>query len=284
MKMPDSKTIVVCGAGTMGSGIAQVCAAAGFSTIVYDVQEDVLQKAREAIDNSLQYLIDKQKISVEESLSVKSRLQFTHDLAICKGDLIIEAIVERMEIKVSLLTALAALNHETCILATNTSSLSVTALQERLPLPHRVAGLHFFNPAPVMKLVEIVKGKHTSIETIQTLEAITLAMGKTGVHCLDAPGFIVNHVARPYYLTGLRMVEQGIATPQTVDAALEAAGFKMGPFRLMDLIGIDINYSASQQVWQALGHPARLQPSALQQQKVADKHLGRKTKKGFYDY
>jgi 3-hydroxybutyryl-CoA dehydrogenase len=170
------------------------------------------------------------------------------------------------------------------LFATNTSSLSVTALQSEIPHPERFAGMHFFNPANIMKLVEIVKGQYTSDATIQRLTELAIAMGKTPVQCKDSPGFIVNHVARTYYLEAMNLVEKGFATFETVDEIMEATGFKMGPFKLMDLIGMDINYKVSCEVWEALGKPDRLKPSNLQKEKVAEGALGKKTGKGFYTY
>jgi len=199
-------------------------------------------------------------------------------------DLIIEAIVEKQEAKLDLFHRLAEYNDDQTIFASNTSSLSITALAEQLPHPQRVAGLHFFNPAPLMKLVEVIQTKHTDDAVIRTLLEISRQMGKTPVLCKDAPGFIVNHVARPYYLEALRLLEEGAADYATIDDIMEASGFKMGPFRLMDLIGNDINYAVSCSVYQAMGKPLRLQPSPIQEQKVKDGELGRKSGKGYYTY
>lgn len=284
MRKSEINSIVVCGAGTMGSGIAQVAASAGYHTILYDVAPGMLQKAEAAIDSSLSYLVKKQKIQPGDITAIKARITFTSSILACKGDVVIEAIVEKMQAKVDLLMQISSINHSDCILATNTSSLSVNDLQQQLPQPNRVAGMHFFNPAPVMKLVEIVKGDATDDHVVALLYHLAEQMGKTPVHCLDAPGFIVNHVARPYYLTALRLLENNTASAETIDAALEAAGFKMGAFRLMDLIGIDINLKASEEVWAGLGNPERLKPSALQRLLVEQGKLGRKTNQGFYSY
>lgn len=277
-------TICVAGAGTMGSGIAQVAAQAGFATLLFDVQPATLTKASEGIQKSLAQLVQKQKISEADSAAVFNRIQFINDIQQCKADVVIEAIVENASVKQDLFNELAAINGETTIFATNTSSLSVTAIQQYVSAPARVVGMHFFNPAPVMKLVEIVQGAQTSNLIVTAATALAKQMGKTAVQCKDAPGFIVNRVARPYYLEAMKLVEQGVATIENVDAAMEAAGFKMGPFKLMDLIGLDINFAVSQLVHQQLGSPERLQPSPLQQQKVAEGKLGRKTGEGFYPY
>lgn len=276
--------IAVCGAGTMGTGIAQAAAQAGFATVLYDVQEDTLRKAQAAIAQSLQFLVKKEKLTTEAAAAALDRLSFTTRLEDCAAQVAIEAIVERTDAKLALYRQLEALCGPAALLASNTSSLSITALQEQLARPHQFAGMHFFNPAHIMKLVEIVKGRHTADTTADTLYALAQQLGKTPVHCADAPGFIVNHVARTYYLEAMHLVQSGAATIAQVDAAMEAAGFKMGPFRLMDMIGLDINYTASKEVWEALGKPPRLEPSAWQAAKVQAGELGRKTGKGFYTY
>jgi len=284
MNIEDIKAIAVCGAGTMGSGIAQAAAMAGFTVILFDVNEKVIDSSKQTIEQSLHRFVEKGKITGADKQSILDRICFTQQIQDCKAQVIIEAIIETREAKAALFKQLADINEDHNILATNTSSLSVTELQQDIDFPQRFAGMHFFNPAPLMQLVEIVKGEKSSAECISLLCALAKAMHKTPVVCHDAPGFIVNHVARPYYLTGLRLVEQGLATPETVDAALEAAGFRMGPFRLMDLIGIDINYKASCEVWQALGKPSRLKPSVLQEEKCKQGKLGKKTGEGFYQY
>jgi 3-hydroxybutyryl-CoA dehydrogenase len=282
--MTGIRTICICGAGTMGSGIAQTAATGGFRTLLYDVNSDILEKARVSIEDSLQTLVEKNKIKPEEKPAILGRLHFITEPRECIADLIVEAIVENPEAKLALFNQLAAFNHGDTIFATNTSSLSVTALAEKLPYPGRVAGMHFFNPAPLMKLVEVVYTEHTQEHIIQALLGLARQMGKTPVLCRDAPGFIVNHVARPYYLEALKLVEQGLSDFETIDALMEASGFKMGPFRLMDLIGNDVNYAVSCSVYEALGRPERLKPSPIQEQKVNSGELGRKTGKGYYTY
>lgn len=276
--------LVVAGAGTMGSGIALAAAQYGYSTVVYDVKKEALQNANTQIEKNLDYLINKKKISSEERASIKGRITFTDQVSDCIADIIIEAIIELEEAKVSLLLSLVSVNTDNTILASNTSSLSISSLQEKLPLPGRVAGLHFFNPAQVMKLVEIVKGKHTNESTIASLTSFCNVIHKTGVVCTDSPGFIVNRVARHFYLESLSLVEAGYATPEQVDASLEAAGFKMGPFKLMDLIGMDINLAVSESLYEAFDEAVRFTPSRLQKEKVLAGKLGRKTGEGFYIY
>ena len=198
--------------------------------------------------------------------------------------MVIEAIVEKPEIKIGLFNQLAEVNHSEVVFATNTSSLSVTAIAEKVVRPQRVIGMHFFNPATIMKLVEVVTTPFTNQQTTDIIAGLAKQMGKTPVMCKDAPGFIVNHVARPYYLEALRLAEKGISDYDTIDRLLEASGFKMGPFRLMDLIGNDINYAVSCEVYEALGQPERLKPSPIQKEKVSKGDLGRKTGRGYYEY
>lgn len=268
----------------MGSGIAQVSAAADFDTILYDLNAAILERSRLKLEKDLQQLVDRQKISAEKKSAILAKLRFTSDIQQCIADVVIEAVIEKSEIKTALFNQLAAINNENCIFATNTSSLSVSGLANSIKAPGRVVGMHFFNPAPVMKLVEIVKGEQTSAEVIEKLTELTRKLGKEPVLCKDSPGFIVNRVARPFYIESLRLAEEGIADYETIDSLLESAGFKMGPFRLMDLIGNDVNYAVSCSVYQQLHEPERLKPSYLQKEKVEKGELGRKTGKGFYEY
>lgn len=278
------QTIGVCGAGTMGSGIAQLAAMGGFRTLLYDVDAAMVEKGRAAIEKNLQALTEKKKLRPEEQQAILGRLSWTSRIEDCVADCIIEAIIEQPAPKTALFRRLAEINSTGTILASNTSSLSLDALAGGIPDAQRFIGMHFFNPAPLMKLVEIVNTAHTSEETTNTILDVARQMGKTPVICKDSPGFIVNHVARPYYLEAMRLVEAGIGDMQTIDALMEASGFRMGPFRLMDLIGNDINYAVSCSVYEAMGRPARLRPSPIQQEKVQKGELGRKTQKGFYRY
>ena len=278
------QTICICGAGTMGSGIAQTAAMGGFRTLLYDVNKEVLQKGSASIQKGLRILEEKNRISGEERKAIDTRLHIIEDLQDCRADLIIEAIVERPEVKIELFNHLSAINGPTTILASNTSSLSITGLAEKIPHPQRVAGMHFFNPAPLMKLVEVVTTQYTNDHTRETILNVARQMGKTPVLCKDAPGFIVNHVARPYYLEALRLLEEGLADIATIDALMEASGFKMGPFRLMDLIGNDVNYAVSCSVYEAMGRPERLRPSLIQEEKVRTGALGKKSGLGYYPY
>lgn len=277
-------TICVCGAGTMGSGIVQLAAQSGFNTILFDVNISAIDKAKSAIEKNLQFLHNTKKISAAEKKEIYNRIQFTTGIEACTGEVIIEAIAEVEEAKVSLFNELAKYNNEEVIFATNTSSLSVSSMQEKIIFPQRAVGMHFFNPAYIMKLVEVVKGRHTSDEIAIAIYDICKQMGKVPVMCKDAPGFIVNRIARHYYLESLKLVEEGIASFEDVDTILETTGFKMGPFKLMDLIGMDINLTVSQSMYDSFDKAERFKPSLLQIEKVKNRELGKKTGKGFYDY
>ncbi|MBC7826473.1 MAG: 3-hydroxybutyryl-CoA dehydrogenase [Chitinophagaceae bacterium] len=276
--------ICVCGAGTMGRGIAQLAAQSGFDTILYDVQRSVLEEAKVSIQQNLRLLEDKGKLKAGENEAVLMRLQFTDNFRDCKADLIIEAIIEKPEMKINLFNQLAGLNSVETIFATNTSSLSVSQISAGVQHREKVVGMHFFNPAPVMKLVEIVKGEYTSGQTIEIIFSTVKQLNKIPVMCKDAPGFIVNRIARPYYIESLRLVEEGYVDFLTIDALMESTGFKMGPFKLMDLIGNDINFSVSCSVYLQLGKPKRLKPSPIQEEKVKQGELGKKSGKGYYIY
>lgn len=282
--MNEIKTICVCGAGTMGSGIAQVAAMAGFNTIQFDVNTAMLDKSLTLITKNLDWLIGKEKISAAQQKAALNRIRFTSAVDDCIADLFIEAIIEKKEAKTGLFNQLASINTANSIFATNTSSISVTGIAADIQNPSRVVGMHFFNPAPVMKLVEVVKADQTDESIVQCIIQVAKMMGKVPVVCKDAPGFIVNRVARHYYLEAMKILEAGHASIETIDAVMESTGFKMGPFKLMDLIGMDINYGVSNIVWEALGKPERLQPSPIQKKKVDSGELGRKTGKGFYTY
>jgi 3-hydroxybutyryl-CoA dehydrogenase len=276
--------ICVTGAGTMGSGIALCAAQNGYQTILFDTNETVIANAQKSINKNLEALLDKNKISELDKSEILHRLVFTKNIEDCIAPLIIEAIVEKADIKISLFNQLAAINESSTIFASNTSSLSINLLQEGISNPARVAGLHFFNPAQIMKLVEVVKAEKTSDDVISALMQLCINLKKTPVLCIDAPGFIVNRVARHYYLEAMKLVELNLATMDSVDEIMEASGFKMGPFKLMDLIGNDINLAVTTSLYEAFNHELRFEPSVLQINKVKNNELGRKTGKGFYAY
>jgi 3-hydroxybutyryl-CoA dehydrogenase len=268
----------------MGSGIAQLVAQNDFGVIQFDVNDEMLLKSRNSIENNLQKLVEKEKISSEEKQSILQKISFTSDIKDCIADIIIEAIAENRNIKRQLFDEVSAINNGKTILATNTSSLSVAELSTGKNYAERFAGMHFFNPPQLMKLVEIIRTEKTSAPVIETLIELAKQLNKTPVICNDAPGFIVNRVARPYYIEAMKLIENGMADIETIDLIMEATGFKMGPFKLMDLIGIDVNYSVSNIVWEGLGKAERLKPSTIQKNKVDANELGRKTGKGFYKY
>jgi 3-hydroxybutyryl-CoA dehydrogenase len=278
------KKICICGAGTMGSGIAQVSAQSGFDTTLFDINETVLEKSKQGIKKKLQHLSDKKKISVQEERKIFENIKFVSQLKECIGDFIIEAIAENVSAKVKLFNELAEVNGSAVVFASNTSSLSISQIQQDIPFPERVVGMHIFNPATAMKLVEIIKGDLTSEETIRSVETVCKQLGKFPVICMDTPGFIVNRVARHYYLEALRLIEEQNIPIENIDSIMEATGFKIGPFKLMDLIGVDINLSVSQSIYEAFNKEPRFEPSLIQVDKVKNGDLGKKTGKGFYSY
>ena len=276
--------ICVAGAGTMGSGIALAAAQNNFETVLFDTNEKSIENAKKAIGKNLDFLLSKEKISATEKESITARILFTTNIEDCTGDLIIEAIIENLEIKETLYKNLAAINNTETIFASNTSSLSISAIQKNILHPERICGMHFFNPAHVMKLVEVVAGNETSPETIKTIYDVCIALKKQPVICKDAPGFIVNRVARHFYLEAMHLAYDKKINFEDIDLLMENAGFKMGPFKLMDLIGMDINLAVSQSVYHAFNDNPRFKPSPMQEQKVAEGNLGKKTGQGFYKY
>lgn len=282
--MNPNPIICVCGAGTMGSGIAQAAAASGFYTILYELNDAVLEKAQSSIENNLQSLVEKRKIKGNAKEETLNNLKFTNNLHDCLADVIIEAIIEKPEAKIALFNQLAEINHSETVFASNTSSLSIEEIAKGIKNPERVIGMHFFNPATIMKLVEVVNTNYTNENTTRIIVELVKQMNKTAVLCKDSPGFIVNRVARPYYIESLRLAEENVADFSTIDSIMESTGFKMGPFKLMDLIGNDINYAVSCSVYDQLNKPGRLKPSPIQKEKVEKKELGKKTGRGYYQY
>jgi 3-hydroxybutyryl-CoA dehydrogenase len=278
------KIICICGAGTMGYGIAQVFALRNFKTILFDVNADQLNVAKKMIYSNLDHLVTKEKISTLHAEEAKKNLTLTTTISDCKADIIIEAIVENVTIKSALYKQLEAVIEPKAIIVSNTSSLSINLLQVQLEYPARFAGLHFFNPAPVMKLVEVIKGEETKEDVINELVALCNTLAKTPVVCNDSPGFIVNRVARHYYLEAMYIADKESVSIEDVDAIMQATGFKLGPFQLMDLIGVDINLSVTESLYKAFDNIKRFEPSAIQIDKVRQGNLGKKTGKGFYDY
>ena len=283
-------TIGVLGAGAMGSGIAQVAAAAGHHVMVTDALAEALEQARGRLEAVLGREVERGRLAREAARSLVERITWAPGAAgeyavFRQCALIIEAVVEDLAIKREAFRRLEAEVSETCILATNTSSLSVTAIAAACRQPERVVGLHFFNPAPLLPLVEIIPGLTTSPETTATSRETAAAWGKTTVQASDTPGFIVNRIARPFYGEALRLHEEGVADKATIDWAMrELGGFRMGPFELMDLIGNDVNLAVSRSIFESLQYDPRYKPSVTQQRMVEAGWLGRKTGRGHYEY
>ena len=278
--------IAVVGAGAMGAGIAQVAAVAGHRVRLLDNRPDVAARAVAAIRAQLAKMAEKGRLTAADAAAAGMRLLPAHEIAdLADAGLVIEAIVEDLQEKQALFADLEGIVGRDCILCTNTSSISVTAIGAALKHPERLAGLHFFNPAPLMKLVEIVSGLATDKRVADTLFASAAAWGKTPVHAKSTPGFIVNRVARPYYAEALRLAQEGAADYATIDACCrEAGGFRMGPFELMDMIGHDVNFAVTNSVWRAFYNDQRFLPSLIQQELVDAGFFGKKTGRGFYDY
>ena len=284
MSFEGIRSVAVIGAGTMGQGIAQVCAVAGFKVLLYDVQPVLVQNGIAAISKSLGTAVDKGKVTADQRAAALNNVIAVSDFRDLQVELAIEAVIEKLEVKQKLFVELEKINDKDCILATNTSSIPITQIASALRHQGRVAGLHFFNPAPVMKLVEVVQGASTEPAVVDKLMALGAFLGKKAVTVKDSPGFIVNRVARHFYVESLKLVEDGVADVASIDKLMRSAGFKMGPFELMDLIGVDVNFSVTTSIYQAFHQEPKFRPSRIQQQKVDAGHWGRKTGKGFYDY
>ncbi len=278
--------VAVVGAGAMGAGIAQVAAAGGHTVKLVDTRALAAEQAVAGIRSQFSKMADKGKMSTDAATAACARLVAVSDLAdLADASLVIEAIVENLQVKQKLFSDLEAVVEVDCIFGTNTSSISVTAIGAALQHPERLAGLHFFNPAPLMALVEVVSGLATDRAVAQTLFATASAWGKTPVYAKSTPGFIVNRVARPYYAEAMRVLTEGGSDAATFDACCrEAGGFRMGPFELMDMIGHDVNFAVTRSVWNAFYNDQRFLPSLIQQELVDAGYFGKKTGRGFYDY
>ncbi|WP_261513123.1 3-hydroxyacyl-CoA dehydrogenase NAD-binding domain-containing protein [Chryseobacterium paludis] len=276
----------IIGAGTMGIGIAQVAATNGCKVWVYDANPKQVETATVGLEKTLTKLVDKQKISAEKMTEILTNICIATELKDFKDcELVIEAIIENKEIKTKVFTELESHVSENCVIGSNTSSISITSLGAELKKPERFIGIHFFNPAPLMPLIEIIPSLLTEKSLAEKIYNLMKEWGKTPVIAKDIPGFIVNRIARPYYGEGLRIVEENMATPEQVDDAMRTLGnFKMGPFELMDLIGVDINFSVTTTVYKDYFNDPKYKPSLLQQRMSEAKLHGRKTGKGFYDY
>lgn len=268
----------------MGAGIAQVCALANYKVKLFDIQQDMLEKARKGIIASLKKMSDSGKIDPQTADDVLSGITFTTDLVVLKADLIIEAVVERADVKIELFQKLMELNGPETLYASNTSSIPITQIAAGLNLPHRFLGIHFFNPAQIMKLVEVIKGAKTDENSLNQALEFVKSLKKVPVVAADAPGFIVNRIARLFYVESLKILEEQVCSLETIDNILESSGFKMGPFRLMDLIGVDTNYSVTESQFKLFNYEPRFRPSRIQKQKVDAGMHGKKTGEGFYKY
>ena len=281
-----AEKIAVLGAGTMGAGIAQVAAQAGFETIVYDVKQEFIDAGIGRVQNFLKSSRERGRITGEQEQETLDRFRTTTQLQDCKdAHLVIEAAPEKLELKREIFQQLDSICAPESLLASNTSSFNITAIAAAARRQERVLGLHFFNPPPLMALVEVIQGDRTSAAVIEKATALMKAMGKTPARAKDTPGFIVNRVARPFYNEGLRILGDGGASVETVDRIMKEAGnFRMGPFELMDLIGNDINFAATESLYRSFFEDPRFRPSPIQQRMVAGGNLGRKSGRGFYSY
>ena len=274
------------GAGTMGTGIAQVAAQNGHVVHLFDTNDAALERVMTSLQKVMARLVEKGKIDQAEADAILGRIKLTHDYhSFQECGLVIEAIVERLDVKKEVFETLEEVTPADCILASNTSSLSIASIAASCQKPGRVIGIHFFNPAPLMPLVEIIPAVQTSADTLKSARALIDGWKKVTVVAKDTPGFIVNRVARPFYGEAIRIYEEGIADMATIDWAMkEIGGFRMGPFELMDYIGNDINYTVTETVWTAFYYDPRYKPSFTQKRMMEAGYLGRKTSRGYYDY
>lgn len=280
--MPER--VAVIGAGTMGQGIAQTIAHSGIAVQLYDSNPEQVNRALMNLDAAFDYLVSKGKISVLEKTTCLERIQIISKISDIYAQLIIEAVVESEGVKLQIFQELESILDSSVIITSNTSAIPITRLAGKLKNPERFAGLHFFNPAPIMKLVEIVQGVRTAESTMEMLLEFVKQIGKVPVVCKDSPGFIVNRVARQYYVESLLILEEKVLGIKETDELMRATGFKMGPFELMDLIGVDVNFAVTSGMHASFFGSARFRPSRIQQQLVDAGKLGRKTGSGFYEY
>lgn len=283
--MPEITRVSVFGSGAMGSGIAQAAVLAGYPVVLYDLTEELVTGAQGRILQSIGKGVEYGKTDPQAAQRAESLLTLTVDVAVAAGsDLIIEAIPEDMGLKRKLFADLDGRAPAHAILASNTSSLSISAIAGSTRRPEQVIGLHFFNPAPIMKLVEIIRGDLTADETVALCDTFVDRLGKTAVHCQDTPAFIVNRVARPFYGEAFRLLGEQSADVTTIDKLIRSLGFRMGPFELIDLIGTDVNFAVTKSVYDANFQEPRFRPHPIQERMVESGRLGRKSGRGFYPY
>ena len=279
------KTVAVIGAGTMGAGIAQASALAGYDVVLYDVTDALLATSLEGIRTSIEHGVARGKTESAVAEAAREAIQTTTSLeTAARADLIIEAAPEKLPLKREIFATLDAAAPDHAIFGSNTSSLSVNALASAVNRADRFLGVHFFNPAHIMKLVELIRGDFTSEETLTAVQAYVARLGKTAVLCKDTPAFIVNRVARPFYGEAFRLLGENAADPATVDKLMRSIGFRMGPFELIDLIGCDVNLAVTQSVYDAYFQEPKYRPHPIQKRMVESGRLGRKTGRGFYKY
>jgi len=280
------KTVGIIGSGTMGSGIAQVASLAGLEVVLHDVSNDALKLAMERIKSDLRRSVEKGRLTSTQATELLARIHPRKTFSdLGEAEFVIEAAIENLNVKREIFKKLDAIVPPDAVLATNTSSLSITAIGSLTATPASVVGMHFFNPPPLMRLVEVVRGAQTSDHTVQVATELAQKMDKVPVVCKDTPGFIVNRVARPFYGEALRLLGENVASVEVIDRIIKMeGGFRMGPFELMDLIGIDVNYAVTKSVYEQFFHEPRFRPHSIQRQMVEAGTLGRKTGKGFYTY
>ncbi|HHG83164.1 MAG TPA: 3-hydroxybutyryl-CoA dehydrogenase [Bacteroidetes bacterium] len=283
-KIEDIQRIAVVGAGVMGAGIALAAAVKGYQVVLFDIKPDVLEKARAYFDKFLSSSVKRGKITAEQKPEIIAAIHCTEDLAAVKADIVIEAILENLVLKQKVLRNIEAQNSGDTIIASNTSTIPITQIAAGLDRPEMVVGMHFFNPAPIMKLVEVISGVATAPEVGDVTFALAEKLGKKPVRVKDEPGFIVNRVARHFYVESLKVLEEGVADHVVIDRLMESSGFRMGPFRLMDLIGIETNHEVTKSLYNSFFQDEKFRPSRVQQKKVDAGHFGRKTGQGFYQY
>lgn len=284
MQLNDIKTVAIIGSGTMGLGIANVFALKGYSTILFDIKQEAIDKAKASIVKNLDGAVKRNKITAEQKEAALACITFTTDFSALKADFILEAVIEKLDVKVDLFNKLAKQNSTSAIFATNTSTIPITKIGAAIQHPERLVGVHFFNPAHIMKLVEIISGVATSPDVAILAYDLVKGLGKTPVNAKDSPGFIVNRVARHFYVEGLKVLEENVTDHEGIDKLMEASGFKMGPFKLMDLIGVDTNFSVTSSMYETFHYDGKFRPSRIQEQKVFAGYNGRKSGQGFYTY
>ncbi|MBR9859946.1 3-hydroxybutyryl-CoA dehydrogenase [bacterium] len=276
--------IGVIGAGVMGSGIAQVSALAGYDTVLFDISSEALETAQNRIKKNISKGVELGKVTEDAASSAHNRLKYTSKLSEVKVDLVIEAIVEKIEVKLKVFNDLAEVNGASTTYASNTSSIPLTKIAAGFKFPERVVGIHFFNPAHIMKLVEVIRAEQSSDEVVEIAMEYVKSVGKKSILAKDAPGFIVNRVARHFYVESLKILEEDVADHEQIDTLIESLGFKMGPFRLMDLIGVETNLSVTESMYELFNFDQKFRPNRIQQKKAQAGYYGRKSGKGFYTY